>query len=44
MGKMTKTDFKEVHKRAKEIYKKGSEKYCDAVGRAFKELKKEEKI
>jgi hypothetical protein len=33
-----------ISERAKKIYKKGSEKWSDAISRATKELKKEGKI
>lgn len=33
-----------ISARAKKIYKKGSEKWSDAISRATKELKKEGKI
>jgi len=33
-----------ISARAKQIYKKGSEKWTDAIARATKELKRESKI
>ena len=41
---MAKLDFKLIHERAKKIYKKGEEKYSEAVKRASAELKKEGKM
>ena len=39
-----KNKIKEISARAKKIYKKGKEKWTDAISRATKELKKEGKI
>lgn len=40
---MPKLDFKKIHERAKKIHKKGYEKYCDAVKRAYNQLEMEKK-
>lgn len=41
---MAKETIKLIAARAKKIYKKGEEKWCEAIKRASAELKKEGKI
>lgn len=40
---MAKIDFKRLHEVAKSIYKKGKEKYSDAVKRAHEQIEKGKK-